>query len=56
MPGLIVRQHRAAGKAEQYLIRGFDADHGTDISVWVDGLPVNLVRTPTDRGMPTRTS
>ena len=29
-------------KAEQYLIRGFDADHGTDIALFVDGLPVNL--------------
>jgi outer membrane receptor protein involved in Fe transport len=37
--------HRPApggGKAEQYLIRGFDADHGTDIALFVDGLPVNL--------------
>ena len=43
VPGLIVRQHQGGGKATQYLIRGFNADHGTDFSVWLDGLPVNLV-------------
>ena len=43
VPGLIVRQHQGGGKATQYLIRGFNADHGTDFLVTVDGLPVNLV-------------
>jgi hypothetical protein len=42
IPGLIISQHQGGGKAEQYLIRGFDADHGTDIAIFVDGLPVNL--------------
>ena len=42
VPGLIINQHQGGGKAEQYLIRGFDADHGTDLAVFVDGLPVNL--------------
>jgi len=42
IPGLIISQHQGGGKAEQYLIRGFDADHGTDIALFVDGLPVNL--------------
>lgn len=42
-PGLIVAQHQGGGKAPQYLIRGFDADHGTDFAVFVDMLPVNLV-------------
>src|SRR5205085_5676333 len=42
IPGLIINQHQGGGKAEQYLIRGFDADHGTDLAVFVDGLPVNL--------------
>ena len=42
MPGLIISQHQGGGKAEQYLIRGFDADHGTDLALFVDGLPVNL--------------
>jgi hypothetical protein len=43
VPGLIVRQHQGGGKATQYLIRGFNADHGTDFLVSVDELPVNLV-------------
>jgi len=42
VPGLVISQHQGGGKAEQYLIRGFDADHGTDIALFVDGLPVNL--------------
>lgn len=42
IPGLIINQHQGGGKAEQYLIRGFDADHGTDLALFVDGLPVNL--------------
>jgi outer membrane receptor protein involved in Fe transport len=42
VPGLIMSQHQGGGKAEQYLLRGFDADHGTDIALFVDGLPVNL--------------
>ncbi len=43
VPGLVVAQHQGGGKAAQYLIRGFDADHGTDFAVFVDDLPVNLV-------------
>lgn len=42
VPGLIVSQHAGGGKADQYFIRGFDADHGTDIAVFADGVPVNL--------------
>jgi outer membrane receptor protein involved in Fe transport len=42
VPGLIINQHQGGGKAEQYLLRGFDADHGTDLALFVDGLPVNL--------------
>jgi len=42
VPGLIIGQHQGGGKAEQYLIRGFNADHGTDIALFVDALPVNL--------------
>ena len=42
VPGLVVQQHQGGGKATQYLIRGFDADHGTDFAVFVDGMPVNL--------------
>lgn len=43
VPGLFIAQHAGGGKAEQIFLRGFDADHGTDISVEVDGLPVNMV-------------
>ncbi|HEY4322813.1 MAG TPA: TonB-dependent receptor [Mucilaginibacter sp.] len=43
VPGLFIAQHMGGGKAEQIFFRGFDADHGTDINVSVDGLPVNLV-------------
>jgi outer membrane receptor protein involved in Fe transport len=41
-PGLEVGQHAGGGKANQYLIRGFDADHGTDIALFVDNVPVNV--------------
>ncbi|WP_423819353.1 TonB-dependent receptor [Salinimicrobium sp. TIG7-5_MAKvit] len=43
VPGLIIGQHAGGGKAEQIFLRGFDIDHGTDISIGVDGMPVNLV-------------
>ncbi len=42
IPGLVVAQHQGGGKATQWLIRGFDADHGTDIAVFIDDLPINL--------------
>lgn len=43
VPGLFVAQHQGGGKAEGLALRGFDADHGTDVNVSVDGMPVNLV-------------
>ncbi|HEY8783291.1 MAG TPA: carboxypeptidase-like regulatory domain-containing protein [Mucilaginibacter sp.] len=43
VPGLFIAQHMGGGKAEQIFIRGFDADHGTDLNVSVDGMPVNIV-------------
>jgi len=43
VPGLFIGQHAGGGKAEQLFLRGFDIDHGTDISLTVDGLPVNMV-------------
>ena len=43
VPGLIIGQHAGGGKAEQIFLRGFDIDHGTDLALSVDGLPVNLV-------------
>ena len=42
-PGLVVVQHSGGGKANQYFLRGFDADHGTDIALSLDGNPINLV-------------
>ncbi|MBK6776611.1 MAG: TonB-dependent receptor plug domain-containing protein [Flavobacteriales bacterium] len=43
VPGLFVAQHAGGGKAEQIFFRGFDIDHGTDLQISVDGLPVNMV-------------
>ncbi|MBJ2173308.1 TonB-dependent receptor plug domain-containing protein [Aureibaculum sp. A20] len=43
VPGLIIGQHAGGGKAEQLFLRGFDIDHGTDINLSVDGMPVNMV-------------
>jgi outer membrane cobalamin receptor len=42
VPGLFIGQHAGGGKAEQIFLRGFDIDHGTDIQLTVDGLPVNM--------------
>lgn len=43
VPGLFIAQHQGGGKAEQIFLRGFDIDHGTDIAISVDGMPVNMV-------------
>jgi hypothetical protein len=42
VPGLIVTQHSGDGKANQYFLRGFNLDHGTDLAISVDGMPVNM--------------
>lgn len=42
VPGLFIAQHAGGGKAEQLFLRGFDLDHGTDIHISVDGMPVNM--------------
>lgn len=43
IPGMIAVEHSGgAGKADQYFLRGFDADHGTDVALFTDGMPVNL--------------
>ncbi len=42
VPGLIVTQHTGDGKANQYFLRGFNLDHGTDFSTHVEGIPVNM--------------
>ncbi|MDB5712970.1 MAG: TonB-dependent receptor [Sphingomonadales bacterium] len=41
VPGLTVTSHSGEGKANQYLLRGFNLDHGTDLASFVDGMPVN---------------
>lgn len=43
VPGLWIGQHAGGGKAEQLFLRGFDLDHGTDIAINIDGVPVNMV-------------
>ena len=42
VPGLIVTQHSGEGKANQYFLRGFNLDHGTDLAIKVDDMPVNM--------------
>ena len=42
IPGLIVTQHSGEGKANQYFLRAFNLDHGTDLALEVDGMPVNM--------------
>jgi outer membrane receptor protein involved in Fe transport len=42
MPGMVAVQHSGSGKANQYFLRGFNLDHGTDYSVHLDGVPMNL--------------
>lgn len=42
VPGVIVTQHSGTGKANQYFLRGFNLDHGTDFALSYDGMPVNL--------------
>ncbi len=41
VPGLIVTSHSGEGKANQYFLRGFNLDHGTDMATFIDGMPVN---------------
>lgn len=43
VPGLFIGQHQGGGKAEQIFLRGFDNDHGTDLSMSVDGMPINML-------------
>ncbi len=42
VPGVIVTQHSGDGKANQYFLRGFNLDHGTDFATFVDGMPINM--------------
>lgn len=42
VPGLVATQHSGSGKANQFFLRGFNLDHGTDFATTVDGMPVNM--------------
>ena len=42
VPGMIVTQHSGSGKANQYFLRGFNLDHGTDFAFFIDGVPMNF--------------
>lgn len=42
VPGMVVTQHSGSGKANQYFLRGFNLDHGTDFNTSIDGMPVNM--------------
>ena len=42
VPGMVATQHSGGGKANQYFLRGFNLDHGTDFATYVDGMPVNM--------------
>ena len=42
IPGFIATQHSGGGKANQYFLRGFNLDHGTDFAAFIDGVPINM--------------
>lgn len=42
VPGIIITQHAGGGKANQYFLRGFNLDHGTDFATSIDGMPINM--------------
>ncbi len=42
VPGVIITQHAGGGKANQYFLRGFNLDHGTDFAIFIDDVPLNL--------------
>lgn len=42
VPGLVITQHSGDGKANQYFLRGFNLDHGTDLAIFYDGMPMNM--------------
>ena len=42
VPGVIITQHSGSGKANQYFLRGFNLDHGTDLAISLNGIPLNL--------------
>jgi hypothetical protein len=42
VPGVIITQHAGGGKANQYFLRGFNLDHGTDFAIFLDDMPLHL--------------
>ncbi|HEX2650414.1 MAG TPA: TonB-dependent receptor [Burkholderiales bacterium] len=42
VPGMIVTQHSGDGKANQFFLRGYNLDHGTDFATWLNGMPINM--------------
>jgi len=42
VPGAVATQHSGSGKANQYFLRGYNLDHGTDFTTYVDGIPMNM--------------
>ena len=42
IPGAVATQHSGSGKANQYFLRGFNLDHGTDFAAYFDGAPINF--------------
>lgn len=42
IPGMVITQHAGGGKANQYFLRGFNLDHGTDFAISLDGMPLNM--------------
>ena len=42
VPGVIVTQHSGSGKANQFFLRGFNLDHGTDFATYLEGVPINM--------------
>src|ERR1700721_2775183 len=54
VPGLLVTQHSGEGKANQYFLRAFNLDHGTDLALEVDDMPVNKPPPPPAPGDPPR--
>ena len=50
IPGVIITQHAGGSKANQYFLRGFNLDHGTDFAIFIDGMPLNLPSPRTERG------
>jgi TonB-dependent receptor-like protein len=42
IPGILITQHAGGGKANQYFLRGFNLDHGTDFAIFIDDMPLNL--------------